>query len=263
MSNLVSSPIIYDFHSKSLKDLALNKKTYQDVPDFKGIPAEIVGVSEYEELQCVDVKFLIDDLYVERDNMVLESMTLKRKFVALQRSGGFSIKQPVAVGDLVRLHWSHRDLGGFLDGDGSAITLNVNEIGKRDDFWVELGFGTRRNHVSPSVENFIIEGPNTTVTITPTGEVTLVNLSTTFKIDTEGNVTLTTNGNSSITSASHTINAPTTINNTLTVVGASTLSAGVTVAGVANLPVTTITGGLAIDGKNVQGHDHNGEVTPM
>lgn len=246
MSNLVNSPIIYDFHSKSLKDLALNKKTTQDVPDFKGIPAEIVGVSEYEELQCVDVKFLIDDMYIERDNMVLESMTLKRKFVALQRSGGFSIKQPVAVGDLVRLHWSHRDLGGFLDGDGSSITLNVNELGKRDDFWVELGFGTRKNNVSPSVDNLIIEGPNTTITITPSGDVTVK-----------------TSGNSSITSASHTINAPTTINNTLTVVGASTLSAGVTVAGVANLPVTTITGGLAIDGKDVQGHDHNGEVTPM
>lgn len=257
----MSQPVIYDFFSKSIKDLAYSQ---QVDTKYKSAPAEVMGVSEYEEYQCIDIKVSISDVYPERNNLVLESITLKRVFVALQRSGGFSIKQPVSIGDSVRVHWTHRDLGDFLDGDGSAVEVNIAETGGLEDCWAELGFGTRKNHTSPSVDNFIIEGPNTTVTITPDGNVTLVNLQTTFSIDTSGNVTLTTNGSSSITSANHTINAPTTINNTLTVTGLSNLNAGVTVTGGnANLPKTVVVGGLSIDGKDVLGHDHNGEVTPM
>lgn len=246
MNKSSDSPIIYDFFSKSLKDIAYSRRNQASDHNFKGIPAEIVGVSDYEEYQCVDVKFLINDVYIERDNMVLESMTLKRVFVALQRSGGFSIKQPVAVGDIVRLSWAHRDLGDFLDGSGSSVDLSVKEIARIEDCWVELGFGTRKNHTNPSVTDFIIEGPNTTITITPEGNTKLVNKGTTINIDSSGNVSLTTNGTSSITSSAHTINTDTTINGNLTVNG-----------------TTDVTGVLTTSGQVVTSHTHNGTTPPL
>lgn len=229
MNKSSDAPIIYDFFSKSLKDIAYSRRNQASDHNFKGIPAEIVGVSEYEEYQCVDVKFLINDVYIERDNMVLESMTLKRVFVALQRSGGFSIKQPVAVGDIVRLSWAHRDLGDFLDGSGNSVDLSIKEIARIEDCWVELGFGTRKNHTNPSIDNLIIEGPNTTITITP-----------------DGDVSVKTSGTSSITSSAHTINADTTIKGSLTVTGN-----------------TDVVGTLTTAGATVTAHTHNNNVPPL
>jgi len=258
MSGEKRSAITYDFFSKSLKDIALNRNNQEVIQDYKGIPAEVVGVSDYEEYQCVDVKFLINDTYIERDNLVLESLTLKRVFVALQSSGGFSIKQPVAVGDKVRLNWAHRDLGDFLDGDGSAVTLKVTEKGRIEDCWVELGFGTRKSNTSPSLTDFIIEGPSTLITITPEGNCSLVNNGTTINIDPTGNVSLVTNGTSSITSSAHTITAPTVINGILTITGDVIMGSNLAVAGIAD-----ITGELSSGGALVTGHTHNNQVPPM
>jgi hypothetical protein len=200
MNKAGQEPITYDFFSKSLKDAAVNRRQQSDSNNFKGIPAEVVGVEDYESLQCISVKALINDVFVEKDNTTLESITLKKVFVALPRSGGFTIKMPVAVGDIVRLCWSHRDLGEFLDGEGSSVDINVNEIAGIEDCWAELGFGTRKNHSKPSVSDWIIEGPKTKITITPTGSVS---------IETEGE--------SSIKSAKHTVDTSVKVEGVLNV----------------------------------------------
>lgn len=186
MSGKGEAPIIYDFNAKSLKDTITTRNDQAGANKFKAVPAEIVGVSDYESLQCVDVKFLINDVYVERDNLKLESITLKKVFVALPNAGGFSLKFPVSIGDIVTLYWSHRDLGEFLDGDGSAVDLNITEIAHIEDCWVQLNFGTRKNHTNPSKDNLVIEGPNTVITITPEGAVKL----TTDTVELDSDVTI-------------------------------------------------------------------------
>lgn len=230
MNKSGNSPIIYDFHAKSIKDSVYGRRNQASDHNFKGIPAEVVGVQDYEGLQCLDVKALINDIYVERDNLTLESITLKKVFVALPRSGGFCVKQPVAVGDIVRLCWAHRDLGVFLDGDGSSVDINVNEIAEIEDCWVELGFGTRKNHTSPSLKNLIIEGPETVITITPDGKVTTV-----------------TSGTSYIKSAKHTVDTDELITGNLTVNGSTDILGNLTVGGTSDLTgiVTASAGVLA------------------
>ena len=227
MDKSANTPIIYDFFSKSLKEIAFSRKNQASDHNFKGIPAVIVGVSDYEEYQCVDVKVSINDIYTERDNLVLESITLKRRFVSLPSSGGFSIKQPVAIGNPVRLKWSHRDLGVYLDGDGSNVDINISEIAGIEDCWVELDGGTRKNNTSPSLTDFIIEGPKTKITIKPSGETSLVTNGTTITIDSSGNLSVVTNGTSSIEASGHTINAPTTINGDTLINGILTLPTGI------------------------------------
>ena len=267
MNKSADSPIIYDFFSKSLKDSVFARRNQASDHNFKGIPAEVVGVSDYEGLQCLDVRALINDIYVERDNLVLESITLKKVFVALPRSGGFSIKQPVGVGDIVRLCWAHRDLGAFLDGDGSSVDININEIAQIEDCWVELGFGTRKNHTNPSLKNLVIEGPSTEIVITPEGVVTVNNAGTSYiksshhTVDTDMTIT----GNTQI-DGTLTVSGAADFESTVLAQGALSAQSGTfssTYAGFAGVsaPATfnvdmNITGTVTIDGINVNTHIH-------
>lgn len=218
MDKSADSPIIYDFHAKSLKDIAFSRQQQSAAHNFKGIPAEVVSVEDYETLQCVSVRALINDIFVERDNLVLESITLKKVFVALPRSGDFLIKQPVKVGDIVRLCWSHRDLGAYLDSDGGAVDINVNEIAQIEDCWVELGFGTRKNNNKPSLTDFIIKGPKTEIVIKPSGDITI-----------------NTEGTSYIKSSHHTVDTDMTITGNLQVDGNTNIDGNLGVTGTSNL----------------------------
>lgn len=259
MQKASNQPIIYDFFSKSLKDITFSRAQQTADHNFKGIPATVVSVEDYEKYQCVSVRALINDVFVERDNLVLESIILKKVFVALPRSGDFLIKQPVKVGDIVRLCWSHRDLGAFLDSDGSAVDVKVSEVAQIEDCWVELGFGTRKNHNKPSLTDFIIQGKNTEIVIKPSGDITV-----------------NTNGTSYIKSTHHTVdtnmtitgnllvNGNTNIDQNLTVTGTSTLQSMVTASsGVSAASYAGIGGGnnvmlgtVTIGGKVVNTHYH-------
>ena len=173
MNKSSDTPIIYDFFAKSIRDMGYSRRNQSSDHNFKSIPAEIIGVDDYETLQCVDVKFLISDVYTERDNLVLESMTLKKVLVRLQEASGYSVQFPVSVGDKCQLVWSHRDLGDYLDGDGSSVEVNINDVARIEDCVVELGFQTRKNNLKPSATNFVIKGPESSITITPEGVLSI------------------------------------------------------------------------------------------
>jgi hypothetical protein len=257
MAKSANGPVIYDFHTKALYDAAYSRRDQSSDHNFKGIPAIIVGTDDYETLQCVDVRAAINDLYIERDNLVLESLTLKKVFVSLPFSGGFKVKSPVSIGDPVRLSWAHRDLGGYLDSDGSGVDVNINEIAQIEDCWVTLNGGTRKNHTNPSTTDMIIEGPNTEIRITPEGVFTAIH-----------------SGTSYIKSSHHTIDTDLTVTGNLIVQGTSNLigmvtaPAGVAAASYAGTGASVVMlGNVTIGGIVVNGHTHTnpegGDVGPM
>ena len=160
-----------------------------------------------------------------------------------------------------------------MDGVGGKVELNINETGEIEDCWVELDGGTRKNNTKPSLEDLIIEGPETKITIKPDGDVSIV-----------------TSGKTLLQSSGHTIDAPTTsITGTLEVQGATTLlstltTTGVTTssggtlsptyAGIGGAPATmnadliltgdlTQTGTFTINGVAVNNHTHSNTVPPM
>ncbi|AGH32165.1 hypothetical protein VPHG_00098 [Vibrio phage 11895-B1] len=236
------SPVLYDFFSKPYKQTAFEKNQEDNAHNFRGIPATVVSTSDYESLQCVDVRIAIDDVYVKRDNLVLESIVLKKIFVPLPNSGGFKIKMPVTVGDPCRLTWSHRDLGEYLDGNGSNVQLNIKELSSIEDCWCLLDGGTRKNNTSPSSTDMIIEGENTTITITPSGQVSVV-----------------TSGTSLIKSSGHTIDAPeTNITGTLTVTGATQINNTLTTTGATTSPSIVAQTSLTVNGTEMDQHVHGG-----
>ena len=97
---------IMNISAKELVQQSLADFTREDL--FIAIPATVTKVDDYESKQVVDVKPVINDVY--EDAEITRAVTLGSVFVKLPSGGGFSIKLPIAVGDLVTLHYAHRDI---------------------------------------------------------------------------------------------------------------------------------------------------------
>ena len=159
------------------------------------LPAKVVSTSNYETQQVIDVTPVLDDILI--DGRVLKAPVISSVFVKIPSGGGFSVKLPIAVGDLVTLHYSHKDLSQWLDSDSSTnIAQDKALIADKRDCWATHGFGTRKQNQSPSATDYVTECPNTTITITPEGQVTLdtsseilIKTSGTTTIDSDLNVT--------------------------------------------------------------------------
>jgi len=208
-----------------------------------GIPAKVIKVSDYKNLQCVDVQSPIKFLY--DDGSIMPSPLFQKIFVRLVAGGGFSIKVPLAIGDPVILKYSHEYLGSYLDSVNGTVIQPKESYATERDCWVEPGFGTRKTHQSPSQTDLVIEGPNTTITITPAG-----------------NVTVNTAGTSYLKSSHHTIDTDSTINGNVDINGTLNVSDTVTTPTVA-AGVVGATTSLTVDGASVLGHDHDGQVPPF
>lgn len=246
----------FDLGASTVPDLIQEKIKLMKEKDLHiAIPATITDVSDYETMQCVSVKPVIDDVYLDDD--IVRSVNIKKVFVKLQGGGGFRIKLPVAVGNKCTLCYSHKSLDKFLDGNGDNVEQPVGWIPSIRDCWVELGFGTRSNNYNPSQTNLIIEGPSTNITITPSGQVTIV---------TSGDITTTTTGNSHLTATQHTVDAQTTtfnspttiINGNTTINGNLGVAAGSGGGGTATIPNIVVSDSLQAGGDEVINHDHGG-----
>ncbi len=212
----------YDMAAKSFSEHVNNRVQELKQNSYKTIPATVISTKDYEELQCLSVEFSIRDIFNRKDASVLESVRLEKVFVRLPKFGGWKFMYPVSEGDPVVLYWSHRDLSTFLDGDGSSIAQPITEIGELNDCFIELGFGTRKNHNKPHLKNLILSQDATTLTITPAGDVTMV---------TEGNISTTATGTHFLKSSHLTIDNSVTINENLTVLGNSTTEGNTTTQG--------------------------------
>lgn len=227
---------VVNLSAKELIQQSLADFTREDL--YVGIPAIVTNTDKYESEQVVDVRPVINDVY--EDDEITKAVTLGSIFVKIPSGGGFSIKLPIAVGDLVTLHYAHRDISTYLDGDGSDIDSPLGMVADIRDCWVEHGFGTRKSHQKPSKTDLIIEGANTTITVKPSGEVT---------VETEGT--------SYLKSSKHTIDTDVEITGVLTVVGDVINKANVTTTGVTTSATVAATTSLTIDSKEMKGHKHS------
>lgn len=201
------------------------------------IPCEVTDTSKYEDNQVVSVQPLISDIY--EDGVVVTPRVIKDVFVKLQSGGGFSIKLPIDVGDLVTLHYTHRDLGDYISGDGSGIQTPISLEGR--NFFCTYGFGTKSNNQSPSRTDLVIEGENTVITIKPSGEITT---------ETNGKVTLKT--------PEYYVDTPTT-----TFTGNVQVNGDTNVSGEVTTPTVKASSSLQVAGAEVKQHDHSGQVPPL
>lgn len=236
------------------------------------IPATVVGVQDYETLQCLDVVPVINDIYTRKDASVLKVQTLRKVFVKLHNAGGWKFNFPVAIGDKATLHWSHKDLSKWLDGDGGNVDQSVTELAELNDCWIELGFGTRKVNNKPSLTDVVLEGPATKITVTPEGVVTAETSGTSYlksshhTIDTDVTITknLLVEGNTT-TNGNNTTDGNTLTKGTTESTGIITATSGVYAASYAGLGGggatfnvdMGITGTVTINGVVINTHTHN------
>lgn len=277
---------IFDIGASNFNELLDKRIEMARQTDIKiALPAIVTNVDNYATKQCINVTPLINDAYEEED-LVLNAPTIKSVFVRLPGGNGFEIKIPIKVGDLVVLHWTHKNLSKFLEGDGSAVDVDVSVSPEERDCWAEPGFGVRKDNYGPSQTDFQLTGPATSIDITQEGAVTI---STDSDVDitikgakTEkvtGNVTLTVGGNLSATvsgnatieSSKHTIDAPITqVTGNLIVAGniscTGEYSGGtgtctipyLVVENTGIIPTLTTADSLKAGGVEVIGHVHGG-----
>lgn len=207
-----------------------------------GIPVKVVNIDKYESTQCVDVVPLINDVY--EDGTVIPPQIIRSVFVQLPSLGGFSVKFPVNVNDLGYLKYAHRSLVEFMADTGTSLDVPLkNNTGKINDCVFEAGFGTRSNNLSPSKDNFILEGDNTVITITPSGQITAV---------TKGAVSVTTESTATVKCSQATIDSPKT-----------NCTGDLDVSGKITCPTIEASTSLKVQSKEVHGHDHNSQVPPF
>lgn len=170
------------------------------------MPAEVINVDDYSDTQCVDVRPLISDVYLA-DGTTLKAAQINKVFVQLQSAGGFTTKLPVKVGNKVVLHFSHKSLSDYLSGDGEAVDSTVNDKQMLNDVCATLGFGSRLNNQSPHPDNYILEGDNTSVTITPSGQISVIT-ERKVSVITKEDVDVETEANVNVKCATFTVDAP-------------------------------------------------------
>ena len=215
------------------------------------VPARVIGIQDYTSLQCVDVQPVINPSWI--DGRTVAAPAIRKVFVKLPSGGAFNITYPIAAGDLVTLHYSHKDLSAWLDSGGEGnITQNVDRLPEERDCWVTHGFGTRSNNSRPNKDNIEItsvKGSNFTILVlNPDGEIS-ISSSTSINVNSP-DVTVTA-------SSGATIKANTTIEGNLNVtgdIGATNVDATVEVTaavGTVSLSTHTHGGGTASGGNTL------------
>ena len=213
-----------------------------------GIPATVMGVDNYESQQVIDVTPDINDVY--SDGRVVSAIILKSVFVKLPHGNNFSVTLPIAVGDKVTLHYSHREISKYLDGTGNPLDVLINPASSRD-CWATHGFGTRNSNQSPSATDFVVKSNKTTITITQAGKLTI-----------------TTADEAYLSASKYTIDTNVEITGTLLVGGNVTHSSdvntsGATTSNTVSAGTVSATTSLTVAGAEVYLHDHNGNVPPF
>ena len=159
----VASEVVEDFMQDYLKT---------------SIPATVTSVKNYESKQCVDVQTVITNIY--DDGITTEPLNLQSIFVKLPEGNGFQVRLPIAVGDKVTLHYTHRSLNSWLEGTGSSVAEDIEMSFGNKDCYVTHGFGTRKVNQSPSATDMIITGNGITITLKPDGSYSTIASETTL-----------------------------------------------------------------------------------
>tara|TARA_R110002020_G_scaffold31715_1_gene98543 strand:- start:1658 stop:2479 length:822 start_codon:yes stop_codon:yes gene_type:complete len=111
------------------------------------IPAKVIGISDFEKHQRVNVEPSIN--YTYPDGTILVLPPLDNVPIQYPSGGGGSITFPIAVGDMVSLHFSMYSMKEWLEGIGDQVTPMDARMFSFTDAIAIAGMNTYENNASP------------------------------------------------------------------------------------------------------------------
>lgn len=256
----VSKPIIDPLSKNSKQGLNDALSNFNRSNLFIGIPAIVTNVGNYEKYQTVNVRPVIDDDQV--DDIIIKSVEIKDVIVKLPNAGGFTISMPIQVNDRVTLHWAHRDISKYLLTDGyQSVSQLMSMVADLRDCWVEAGFATYSNNQSPHPTSLEIRGNGTVIELTQEGNLNITTKEATLKAnkylidcpETHMTGNLLVDGNQetkgTVTSKSGMFSP------SYSGIGGS--------GGTMSIGEINAESSIKINGKEINGHDHEGQVPPF
>ncbi len=193
------------------------------------IPGIVVGVSKYNERQCVDVVIAISRLYTNGDVLSNRENIIYNVPVILPGGGGGLLSFPMKIGDRVWLDFSMRNLENWLLSDGSDEVIPSDSRAHHfTDAVATPCIETFLSNLHPSATDVELKFKNAFITLKPDGVIQINNSGGRVTVKADGDIeidpssTLTILGNVEIQGTLHTtqnISCDTTITGTADVVG--------------------------------------------
>jgi hypothetical protein len=235
---------------------------------FTSIPAEVVGVDNYESQAVIDVQPKIADVSVE-DLSSMKFGILKNVPVKVYSGGGAVVTVPIKVGDVVMLEFAMRNIQNWKEGDNEEIsTPNDARQFHISDAVAYPCIYQKTNNPNPNPDDLELRFNGSIVRLKEDGNITIstkgnitveesvdieVNNSGNVLVNTEGNTTVNTTGNTELNTTGNSVtnvdgNFTANIGGSLSAVvdGTTTVESAGTVT--INTDNTTITGELRVDG---------------
>lgn len=234
--------------------MAGNNKTWKDVWDLywnekvrdlhTSFPARITKIDH--NLNRCNVQPVISTKYPDDRQLPFPELENLLYQIYSGNGGNARFTVPLAVGDIVEVSVSERDLSFFLDSDGSEVydsrALSCHDL---TSAMVKPCFYPAGIAKPVDPTKIVIENGNTTIKVAPSGDITMDSSTKVIVTvpETEFNSNVTINGTLLVTEA-------VTFNSTLTTIGAVTFSG-----------TLAVTGDATIAGISSSTHTHGGVQT--
>ena len=153
---------------------------------FTSLPAKVIAVRDFQDLQVVDVQPVIG--VVEEDGVEMVPQPIYNVPVVLMGGGGALISIPLAVGDTVLLMFTMKDISSWQKGDGGYTVADSSRLHNINDAIAITGLYTNKSTLKPDPNDVVIKFKNSEIrvasddTITIKGDKVIVDHATSLEL---------------------------------------------------------------------------------
>lgn len=122
---------------------------------FTSLPAKVLKVSDYQNLQVVDVQPLIGT--IEEDGVELVPPIIYNVPVILLGGGGALISIPLDIEDTVLLMFSMKDISTWQKGEGSYTVADSTRLHNINDAIAVTGLYANKSTLKPDPNDVVIK----------------------------------------------------------------------------------------------------------
>ena len=138
---------------------------------FTALPAQVVSVAKFQNLQVVDVQPTIGT--IDEDGVEHIPQIIYNVPIIMLGGGGSLISVPVSVDDTVLLVFSMKDIASWKKGDGAYKVAETTRLHNINDAIAIPGLYTNNNTLAPDSDDVVIKYKSSEVRLKKSDEVVI------------------------------------------------------------------------------------------